>query len=201
MCAASLRGEVSAYPPPPLPHPLIPRPLIPRPLIPRSLIPRPSPPVPSSPVPPALLLQLGGISGGRLLARPCAWPKVLTRAVRDGRYRHARLRIVPLRNAPLPANAGRGVRGGQAFHGRLVEIDCEVGEIARDRARSREIARAGARAGDTWQIGVSGGARDGARWQSAAISAHEMGRDVNQLEEHAPLCAQSVPGGKEPQLR
>ena len=39
--------------------------------------------------------------------------------------------------------------------------------------------------------------RDGNQQQSA----HEMGRDGNQLEEHAPLCAQSVPGGKEPQLR
>ena len=28
-----------------------------------------------------------------------------------------------------------------------------------------------------------------------------MAISSNQLEEHAPLCAQSVPGGKEPQLR
>ena len=151
MCAASLRGEVSTYSPPP--HPPPPHPPSPHP-------PSPSSPVPSSPVPTALLLQLRGISGGRLLARPCAWPEVLTRAC-DGRYRHARLRSVPLWNSALPANAGRGVRGRQSPHGRLVEIDCE---IARDRA-------GGGAGGRHVQLGVSGRARDGARWQSAALSS------------------------------
>ena len=69
--------------------------------------------------------------------------------------------------------------------------------LSRSTARSHEIARdraGGGTGGRHVQIVVSGRARDGARWQSAAISS-------NQLEEHAPLCAQSVPGAKEPQLR
>ena len=61
----------------------------------------------------------------------------------------------------------------------------------RDRLRDRARSRGWRRGRETRAARCE---RARTRWGEMAISS-------TQLEEHAPLCAQSVPGGKEPQLR
>jgi len=168
VCAASLRREVSAYPPPLHPHPLIPGP----------------PGLAASAwrhiwrqTPGASSRVARGEGGARRTLQACA----LAERPTVERRPHCKCRARCMRGAGLPWSPCR--------------------DRLRGRARSREIARAGARAGNTWQIGVSGRARDGARWQSAAISARDGARwqsaAISARSTH-PYVRRACLGGRSP---